>query len=113
MLKESDIQPSSWNEARLTGYQNPGDALKSTGPLTTTIPIVMGDTGSVTFLNKSCIDIDLDLTINYDMKYTSKIDPNNATQIYVCPKSAASLISDIQLKIGNTALYTVPYNRIH
>jgi hypothetical protein len=113
MLKESDVQPNSWSEVRLTGTQNPADALKSTGPITTTIPIVAGDEGSITFLSKSCIDIDMDLTINYNITYNSALAPAVATQIFVCPKSAASLICDIQLKVGNNALYTVPYNRIH
>jgi hypothetical protein len=69
MLKESDIQPNSWNEVRWTCYQNGADTLKSAGPITTNIQIVAGDEGSVTFLGKSTIDIAIELTLNYDIVY--------------------------------------------
>jgi hypothetical protein len=65
----------------------------------------------------------MDLTINYKITYALPDDsPSTSTailadgtqsQIMVVPKTAASLISDIQLKVGNNAVYTVPFNRIH
>jgi hypothetical protein len=70
MLKDSDIQPNSWNEVRWTGYQNNGDTLKSSGPITTTIQITPPDEGSVAFLTKSTIDIDIDLSLDYETNWT-------------------------------------------
>jgi hypothetical protein len=114
MLKDSDIQPNSWNEVRWTGYQNNGDALSSRGPFTTTIQITPLDEGSVAFLNKSTIDIDIDLTIDYTIQWGREVPPEGTNVVLaVVPKSAASLISDIQLKVGNNAIFTVPYNRVH
>jgi hypothetical protein len=113
MLKDSDIQPNSWNEVRWTGYQNGADTLKSAGPITTNIQIVAGDEGSVTFLGKSTIDLAIDLTINYNITYAKPSPDTTVSHLFICPKSAASLISDIQLKVGNNAIYTLPYNRIH
>jgi hypothetical protein len=95
MLKDSDIQPNSWNEVRWTGYQNGADTLKSSGPITTNIQIVAGDEGSVTFLGKSTIDIAIELTLNYNIKWEDEMPNNVVSQIFVVPKSAASLISDI------------------
>jgi hypothetical protein len=87
--------------------------LKSTGPFTTTIQITPPDEASVAFLSKSSIDIDIDLTIAYRENYFNAPIAGTSVLMAVVPKSAASLISDIQLKIGNNALFTIPYNRIH
>jgi hypothetical protein len=95
MLKESDIQPNSWNEVRWTGYQNGAETLKSAGPITTTLQIVAGDEGSVSFLGKSTIDIAMTMTLKYIMTYDNPMPPTTKSHIFVCPKSAASLISDI------------------
>jgi hypothetical protein len=80
MLKDSDIQPNSWNEIRWSGYQNNAEALKSSGPITTTIQIPPPDEGSVAFLSKSTIDIDMNLEFHYSINWA--LEPataNNAS----------------------------------